>query len=303
MPLFDNNEPLDEEDDEGVALLEGSEDLSDTALLSASEGGNQEPDQVMINAIKVAMTDLKREWKIPSKVEAAFAVLSGFGAMAAAVTEGILPERQNLKCLVPPSKKRWGTFVTATMAAGYIELIPGLNMIAGPIAAAVAAKAKMKDKQGVLRAALTQLGAGAIDSTLEVVSAGAYSLVLLATAWFTSAGAIWTLAEYYKESYGESARLFTEREKFLRDVYDRNQGKKLSFGVNRKVNKCLEWLNRQNKKCLERGKLYEALAQEAEAKCLKGIDAIKRKLQGEKDPMKQKLLADDYQSSSSNSVI
>ena len=37
MPLFDNNEPLDEDDDEGVALLEGSEDLSDTALLSASE--------------------------------------------------------------------------------------------------------------------------------------------------------------------------------------------------------------------------------------------------------------------------
>ncbi len=285
---LDQNVELEEESDEQDYLNDGSDtDVGFRALRTAP--GKSSEDEVLINAISQAMRSSKHQWKLPDKFTVAFAVIGGVGGMATTVFDTVIGETTSLKELVPMSKeKRWPAFVSATMAAGYVESIPGLSMIGGPIMAAATARTEKKGVVGVVRSAGKAAAAGAIDTALGVASGGGYAVYQLATAWLVSAGAVWLKAKFYLDTYRTSADLFQQRANELKGIF-----KKLSNVSGKAVaeyQKKMTWLIRQRQKCLERGREFEKIVRDAEQKFDEAVEKAKARLKIKSDPMKESLL-------------
>lgn len=265
MPDSDLEEPL---------LLGASSDddpVPETGLwsllskLKAKPQPNEQERQ-LINALEHAKTKIKRTWELPNKITVLTTALSvSAGAIVSLAVDTIVGSQPELKELVPPSKTRWGKFVTAVWAGGYIGAIPGLNIVGAPAAAAVQAWAEGKGKGNIARNVATAAGGGAIDSVAEIASGGAVAAIQLSTAAAAAVATIWAKAQYFYDEGDKNAKLFQSRATQLKIVVEKfgPDSRKSFLGP---AEKYLEWLERQETKCRDRHAEFQQIANEFEAK-------------------------------------
>jgi len=231
-------------------------------------------DDVVQNAIKIALRPDRRRWEAPTVFDAALGAC-GIGALVTTVFGKVVGTSLSIKEMVPMSKERWLRFTVGGAAAAYASAIPVVGQFVAPLGAGFASAAEGKGKANVVRDVGMAAAASAIDGAASIASLGGYAAYTTATAGIGTSVAIFLKAKYYADNWSTSKLIIQERLRVLQSVRPRNVSWfERQLGLD-PWSKTVNFLKRQVKKCDERGAAYKEKADGLEKEINEKIEKLK----------------------------
>lgn len=230
--------------------------------LPKSAGG----DKTLEKAIADSRFMGNRAWKCPSKLETTVSALGGVGSLMEGVIETAIGSKSRIKQEVPMSKKRWATFVSALETALVTEPIPVVGSFISPFAIVIKSAAEGKGVGNVVRDAAAVELASLVDGALGALSGGIYSVATEISGQVVFSLTVLIKAHYYFSTW-KSTQLHIDGQILkLKQAYASADKMGISDKMQSKYEKHLVWMQRQSKKCAERGPGYEKVIDTFEKK-------------------------------------